>query len=129
MIIISHRTRDVLKVFYRNIAESRNKEFCEIVVDSNGNQLKNVFIEGRVMLKSDEILLNLVDITGLQKSAMLLQQTRQNYETFINAIDEFLFVMDREGKIIIQNLTTRNRLGFTATDLSEMKFGNAALTC
>lgn len=119
---ISPDTRDVLKVFYRNIAESRNKEFCEIIVDSNGNQLKNVFIEGRVMLKSEEILLNLVDITGLQKSAMLLQQTRQNYETFINAIDEFLFVMDREGKIIYSNLTTRNRLGYTATDLSEMKF-------
>ena len=119
---VSEKTLPVLKTFYRNIAASRNKEFCEVIVDTENNQSKYVFIEGMVLGNRNELLLNLVDITGLEKSAMLLQQTRQNYETFINSIDEFLFVTDTEGKIIYSNLTMRNRLGYSATELSEITF-------
>ena len=119
---VAEKTLAVLKTFYRNIAESRNKEFCEVIIETENNQSKYVFIEGMVLGKRNELLLNLVDITGLEKSAMLLQQTRQNYETFINSIDEFLFVTDSEGKIIYSNLTMRNRLGYSTTELSEMTF-------
>jgi PAS domain S-box-containing protein len=53
------------------------------------------------------------DITERKKAEELLQQTRQNYETFFNTIDEFLFVLDEQGNIIHTNAAIINRLGYT----------------
>ncbi|MEI7501620.1 MAG: PAS domain S-box protein, partial [Bacteroidota bacterium] len=47
----------------------------------------------------------------------LLQQTRHNYETFFNTIDEFLFVLDEQGNIIHTNTTVIDRLGYTEEEL------------
>lgn len=47
----------------------------------------------------------------------LLDQTRRNYETFFNTIDEFLFVLDEQGNIIHTNNMVTERLGFTKEEL------------
>ncbi|MBN2635086.1 MAG: PAS domain S-box protein, partial [Prolixibacteraceae bacterium] len=47
----------------------------------------------------------------------LLEQARQNMETFFNTIDDFLFVLDDTGNIIHVNETVKNRLGFDTDDL------------
>lgn len=39
-----------------------------------------------------------------------LEQTRYNYETFFNTIDDFLFVLDDRGNIIHTNATVSKRL-------------------
>lgn len=52
-----------------------------------------------------------------QRSEQLLEQTRQNYETFFNTIDDFLFVIDQQGNIIHTNITVNNRLEFTKEEL------------
>ena len=52
-----------------------------------------------------------------QRSEVLLDQTRQNYETFFNTIDDFLWVFDEKGDIIHVNTTVRNRLGYTNEEL------------
>jgi len=57
------------------------------------------------------------DITEIKKAQALLQQTRINYETFFNTIDEFLFVLDETGNILHANSTVYNRLGYTAEEL------------
>ena len=57
------------------------------------------------------------DITALKQAENFLEQTRQNYETFFNTIDDFLFVLDEQGKIIHTNTTVNNRLGFSEKDL------------
>ena len=57
------------------------------------------------------------DITASKKAEALLQQTRLNYETFFNTIDEFLFVLDETGNILHANSTVYNRLGYTAEEL------------
>ncbi len=57
------------------------------------------------------------DITERIKSEDLLRQTRQNYETFFNTIDEFLFVLDEQGNIIHFNSTVIDRLGYTREEL------------
>ena len=59
-------------------------------------------------------------IAGLinkQRNEKLLEQTRQNYETFFNTIDDFLFVLDKKGSIIHTNSTAWNRLGFSQEEL------------
>jgi len=47
----------------------------------------------------------------------LLEQTRQNYETFFNTIDDFLWVLDKEGNVIHMNNTVTNRLEYSPEEL------------
>ncbi|MCF8347559.1 MAG: PAS domain S-box protein, partial [Bacteroidales bacterium] len=57
------------------------------------------------------------DITQRKQAEDLLQQTHQNYETFFNTIDDFLFVMDENGNILYTNNTVIDRLGYTKEEL------------
>ena len=59
-------------------------------------------------------------IAGLinkKRNEKLLEQTRQNYETFFNTIDDFLFVLDKQGSIIHTNSTAWKRLGFSQEEM------------
>ncbi|MBK7710072.1 MAG: PAS domain S-box protein [Bacteroidales bacterium] len=59
-------------------------------------------------------------LTGLINnlhSEELLEQTRQNYETFFNTIDDFLWIMDLDGKVVHTNRTVTGRLGYTNDEL------------
>jgi len=57
------------------------------------------------------------DITDRKLAEELVIQTRINYETFFNTIDDFLFVLDNEGNIIHINDTVIQRLGYTKEEL------------
>lgn len=57
------------------------------------------------------------DITERKQFEILLAQTHQNYESFFNSIDDFLFVLDLSGNIIYTNSTVIDRLGFTKEEL------------
>jgi len=46
-----------------------------------------------------------------------LEQTKDNYETFFNSIDDFLFVLDEQGNIIHTNSTVNKRLGYNYEEL------------
>ena len=59
----------------------------------------------------------LASLINDQRSERRLEQTRQNYETFFNTIDDFLFVLDTKGNIIHTNNTVNNRLEFTKEEL------------
>ena len=47
----------------------------------------------------------------------LLEITQRNFEIFFNTIDDFLSVIDKNGKIINVNNTILNRLGYTKEEL------------
>jgi len=57
------------------------------------------------------------DITKHRRLEEALTQIRQNYETFFNTINDFLFVLDDQGNIIHTNTTVIDRLGYTAEEL------------
>lgn len=57
------------------------------------------------------------DITERRQTRERLDQIRQNYETFFNAIDQFLIVLDEDGNIVYTNPTVIDRLGFTKDEL------------
>ena len=59
------------------------------------------------------------DITEQKQAEALIKQTRLNYETFFNAIDDFLFVSDTEGNIIHTNATVIRRLGYSIDELNK----------
>ncbi|MDA3940610.1 MAG: PAS domain S-box protein [Spirochaetia bacterium] len=58
------------------------------------------------------------DITMSKKAEDLIKQTRKNYETFFDSIDDFLFVLDEQGNIIHTNSTVIDRLGYSVEELS-----------
>jgi PAS domain S-box-containing protein len=60
----------------------------------------------------------LASLINKQKIENILDQTRFNYETFFNTIDDFLFVLDVQGNIIHINNTVEQRLGYTYEELS-----------
>ena len=57
------------------------------------------------------------DITAQKELETLLVQTRRNYETFFNTIDDFLFVLDEQGNMIHTNETVTRRLEFSTDEL------------
>ena len=59
----------------------------------------------------------LEDITIRMRAEVEIKQTRHNYETFFNTIDEFLFVLDMEECILHTNETVIRRLGYTREEL------------
>ena len=63
------------------------------------------------------IMASMRDITERKQAEDLLVQTRQNYETFFNSIDDFLFVLDEQGRILHTNTTVIKRLGYTIEEL------------
>jgi PAS domain S-box-containing protein len=59
----------------------------------------------------------LASLINNQRAGSLLEETRQNYETFFNTIDDFLFVFDVDGNIVDTNQTVRFRLGYSDEEL------------
>ena len=65
----------------------------------------------------------LASLINNERKEVLLEQTRKNYETFFNTIDDFLFVLDEQGNVIHTNKTVTERLGFPTEEL----FGQSVL--
>jgi PAS domain S-box-containing protein len=87
-----------------------------------------VFGEKHFILKSFKVgqLLGVIayDITerkktekALEESRNILNQIHENYKSFFNTIDEFLFVLDDLGNIIHANDTVYKRLGYSRDEL------------
>ncbi len=49
---------------------------------------------------------------------VLLEETMQNFQTFFNTTDDFLFVIDENGNIIHTNETVKRRLGYSDNELN-----------
>jgi PAS domain S-box-containing protein len=76
------------------------------------------FFEARtICFQSNKILCIIRDITKRKDAEFQLQQTRINYETFFNTIDDFLFVLDENGNILHFNNTVIKRLGYSVEEL------------
>ncbi len=115
---ISRKTRPVFNRFMQNLFNSKLKQICEVILQTTGHAPKQVHIEGIVVTDRSQCLINVIDITERKQSEVLLQQTRQNYETFFNTIDDFLFVLDYQGNIVHANTTVHERLGYRPDELS-----------
>jgi len=59
----------------------------------------------------------LIDITDRKWAEEMVIQTRRNYEAFFNTINEFLFVLDEQGRILHTNETVTRRLGYTKEEI------------
>jgi len=76
------------------------------------------YYEARTVCFDTNKVLSIVrDITDRKDAEYMLEQTRRNYETFFNTIDDFLFVLDEQGAIIHTNNTVIKRLEYSKEEL------------
>ena len=61
----------------------------------------------------------LAGLLNKQRNDLALEQTRKNYETFFNTIDDFLFVLNEDGTILHTNDTVLQRLGYLTGELMD----------
>jgi PAS domain S-box-containing protein len=59
----------------------------------------------------------LASLINRRQKDEVIEQTRRNYETFFNTIDDFLFVLNEQGNIIHTNTTVTRRLGYSTAEL------------
>ena len=59
----------------------------------------------------------LAGLINYQRKENYIELMRQNYETFFNTIDDFLFVLDKQGNMIHINTTVTRRLGYDTAEL------------
>ncbi|MCX6701314.1 MAG: PAS domain-containing sensor histidine kinase, partial [Methanomicrobiales archaeon] len=57
------------------------------------------------------------DITERRRAEEEVIQARRNFEVFFNTIDEFLYVLDEQGRILHVNETVIRRLGYTREEI------------
>ncbi len=60
----------------------------------------------------------LASLINHRKQEEIIEQTRINYETFFNTIDDFLIIASENGVIIDSNNTVLNRLGYSKDEIS-----------
>lgn len=92
----------------------------EGVHKKKNGELIDVDIKGQTVIYNGKQVSHIIvnDITGRKRYEKLLEQTRLNYEGFFNAIDEMIFVLNPEGRIIHTNDMVLNRLGYSRDELT-----------
>jgi|GEM_PF-360151 len=77
------------------------------------------FLTGlKVMIDDVKHLIGVgIDISSRKQAEEALEQSRQNFYTFFNTINDFLYVLDESGSIMHVNNTVVRRLGYTKAEL------------
>ena len=122
--VISHSKKMIThpKVFYQKVRDMLDKSNYAVLESEielkDGRTLKRftspLFGEkgecyGRLFIYED--------VSEQKRVSKLIEQSKQNYETFFNTTDDFLFVANREGKLVHVNETVINRLGYTKDEI------------
>jgi len=101
--------------------ESKKMQFFEYsLFEADGLHYYEVRL---INFDTDKILSIVRDITNRKNAEDQIEQTRNNYESFFNTIDDFLFVLDESGNIIHINNTVIRRLEYSPEEL----FGKSVL--
>lgn len=95
----------------RNKIEGENKGFNENLISQ---------LEALIQKKKDLMVLYEQIVSEIKMEEIRMLQIRKNYESFFNTINDFLIVMDVQGKIIYANSTVINRLGYMMEELETM---------
>jgi PAS domain S-box-containing protein len=92
-------------------------ESLDLVYFKDGRIFERISKPMYIGSKPEGRVWSFLNITERKKAEEALSQTRINYETFFNTIDELLFVLDEQGNIIHCNKTVLDRLGYSDDEL------------
>jgi PAS domain S-box-containing protein len=103
------------KKIFKEVIELKQVRMLEFAISIKNKQH---YFESRTTNYGENMVLTIIrEISERKASEDLIKQTRINYETFFNSIDEFLFVLDDKGNILHANQTVYKRLGYTFDEL------------
>jgi len=96
-------SKDTLPLFYdffRDVFESKVKEVCEVMVETENGRPKVVFIEGMVIGNGMQCLINVVDITERKVAEQALKVSEEKYKTIVSVSPDGILLIDQKGIII-----------------------------
>lgn len=85
--------------FFINIQKFKTKQACDVVLQTDDNQLKHVHIEGLCDANNEQFLLNVIDISDLKKIEEVLKESEEKYRTMLNASPDGIFLIGLNGVI------------------------------
>ncbi len=91
-----------------------NKPIGFVGLDSVANKRQYKETEINILMVWSNLLGSLINH---QRKEAAIEQTRINYETFFNTIDDYLFVLDAQGNTIHVNTSVTKRLGYTTGEI------------
>ena len=115
---VSNDTKHIYNNFLINTFDSNSTQSCEVTILIDNRLPMYIQLSGIVVENKDRCLINVVDITDHKHAELQLKQTRQNYESFFNSIDDLFFVLDTRGNIIHVNNAVIERLGYQTKELA-----------
>ena len=111
----------IFKPISTNILLSKINVFLDLFIQKQTvvqNISERLQAEEKLIQLNKELEERVIERTSeLVKSSAAIQQIQENYETFFNSIDDFIFVLDVYGNIIQTNSTVHDRLGFANEEL------------
>ena len=115
----SKHVQDIIEAAYSEQAKSFGFEYR--ILNKEGEY---VWLEDTINAKYDSLgnhirsIIHSRNITERKQADDLVNQIHQNYVSYFNTIDEFLFVLNEQGNIIYTNSTVIDRLGYTREELT-----------
>lgn len=91
---VSKDTLPVFNDFLEKVFQSKDKETCEIVLETEDFPPRIVHIEGVVQINGKQCNLIIVDITKLKRTEDKLSESEKQYGILFNAIDEGFCIIE-----------------------------------
>jgi len=85
--------------FFIDIQKFKTKQACDVVLQTDDDQLKHVHIEGLCDANNEQFLLNVIDISDLKKIKKVLKESEEKYRTMLNASPDGIFLIGLNGVI------------------------------
>lgn len=112
-------TRNSINARFLKLGRGSKIANFELNLKAKNGDIKHVLLSAETISIYDKKYRFTVlhDFTERKQAEILLEQTRQNHETFFNSIEELLFVLDNDAKIQHVNKTVCDRLGYKTVEL------------
>jgi len=99
-LFVSKNFLTVFNTFFQSVYKSNVKEFCEVILESDGSKPKYVYMEGVVIGNTKQCLLNVVDVSDRKVAELAMKISEGKYRTMLNASPDGIFILDLNGIII-----------------------------
>ena len=117
--MIAYESMEVRAEVVREMKENGGFQNKNIRFGTKYNTKIDCILSSKLIILGEipHFITTLRDVTKLKEIENKLKINEENFRTFFNSIDDFLFVLDEQGSIINANDTVYRRLGFSDEEL------------
>ncbi len=78
-LFVSENTRSIFNEFFKLVFTSKVKQFCSVIIESEGKPATHVNIDGIISQNNEDCFLTLIDISERVKSKIALNESEEKY--------------------------------------------------